>query len=202
MAEHFNTVLCIDRKVSSIEEREKIFFTLAKLYAPLFENPNEICIVNYHENTTYCENWAVGERLLKHAISDKELLFVYGKNMEGAKASQASIHIEDSKFRTVFLVSLPKSKAFEHFLNQTTAYIAKLQAFAENLSQRYIVAAGWELECEATSEIEDVLQEYINDLSLCSWIAVPKILMVDWPRSFIKVSESDKTILLNNPNKI
>ena len=200
MAEHFNTALFIDH-VMLVEERAKVISTLAKIYAPFFDKFHEVCIMNCRDGTSHCENWPSGERLLKSSISQSELLFIYGDNLDKNEGSRSSIHVEESGFGMAFLISLPVSAGSVFFSNQMEQYLLKLQEFAESFPNFFVVAAGWELECDINQKIEKILESYFSALSLSSWIGAPKQLMPNCPREFEKVTESDRSVLLKNPSR-
>lgn len=197
MAEHFNIALALGNRISP-ERRAEVFSTLITIYAPFFDKLHEVCLHNYQAGTSRCEDWPSGEGLLKADIAKNELLFLYGVNSDGAPGARSSIHFDESDLGVTFLVSLPISTNSGFFSNQLVQCLSATQKLAESLLVNFIVAAGWELECDMSQKIESVLDDYFSELSLSLWIAAPKHLISSWPKAYIKVSESDKAILLRN----
>jgi hypothetical protein len=195
MAEHFNIAVVLGHAISS-EERLDILLVLAKIYAPFFNHIHEVCLNNYKDGTSQCKKWPTGENLLKTDIGSNELLFVYGGNLEQSTGSRSSFHIEESDLGTVLVISLPLLPNVD--VSQLELYLLATKGAVRQLSDFFIVAAGWEFECDVTGKMEDVLQNYFADTSLCSWIAAPRRLIPDWPKTYVKVSESDQIILLKN----
>lgn len=167
MAEHFNIAVMFLGEKIPLESRPNVLWAFTKAYAPFFNHIDEICLNNYMNGTSECKKWPAGESLLKENLGDEELLFVYGESLNQSTGFRSSVHIEESNFGTLFLVSLPlllnlNSSKIEQYLLETMGIV-------ERFSQSYIVAAGDELEGEISGKFEDVLQAYFADSSLCSY---------------------------------
>ena len=201
MAEHFNIALALGKRISP-ERRAEVFSALITIYAPFFDKLHEVCLNNYQAGTSHCEDWPSSEDLLRADIGNNELLFLYGENSDDALGARSSIHFDESDVGVVFLISLPISRNSEFLSNQLVQCLSATQKLAEPLSVDFIVAAGWEVECDMSQKIESVLEDYFSELSLCLWVVAPKHLISDWPKAFIKVSESDKAILLRNVGRL
>lgn len=195
MAEHFNIAVAFGH-VIPLESRPEVLRTLARIYTPFFDGLHEVCRNNYKDGTSQCEKWPAGEVLLKTKLGGDELLFIYGEKSERSAGARSSIHVEENDSGMVFVVSLPMSSDVTSL--QLEQFVLATKKSAEQLSDFFIVAAGWELEYDATEKMEDSLRGCFADTSLCSWIAAPKRVVRNWPSTFVKVSESDQVIVLKN----
>jgi hypothetical protein len=199
MAENFNTLLLVDYIVPP-DKRMEIVLAISNIFSPFFDDFYEICLMNYLDNSIHCENFFDGELLLKTKISRNELIFIYGNRSNDLKdkGPRSNIHIEEIDVGTEFIISLPISNEADFSSSNAEKYILKLQELAENISSKFIVAAGWELECDADENIEAILASYFSNTSIALWIGISKLLMPIWPKEFRMVTESDRSILLKN----
>jgi hypothetical protein len=196
MSERFNTILSVDREILH-EERANVIFTLMKAFSPIFDVPDEICIVDWRENSSDCVKWPAGRKLLEAPLSSFEILSIYGESLERAANERGSIHFEGG-LKSVVSISLPKSSALESFNSHAISHIKTLQYMAEGLAADYVLAGGWELEWDgdASQNMELALESYFGDSSLCSWVAAPKKHITKCPKNFVIKDESDHSILL------
>ncbi|MET2467294.1 hypothetical protein ABXT21_25215 [Ralstonia sp. SM1864_UCD524_TZ4] len=193
MAEHFNIAVVLGLPKSS-DGRLDIILSLREIYSPLFGDIQEVCLNNYKTAASVCERWPEGEALLKAGAGNDELLFVYGERSGASVGSRSSLHVEESNSCNLFLISLPLSP--DTSLLQLESYLLRTRDFSEQLSGSFVVAAGWEFECDISEKIESILLGCLSDDSLCLWLAAPKRLISNLPKMYSKVGESDQTMLL------
>lgn len=197
MAEHFNIAIALENRVS-VEKRAEIFLALREIYHDFFNVIDEVCVNNYREGTWQCKEWPAGKELLAVSLIENNLVFLYGKNSDETPGSRSSIHIDDSSLGTAFLISLPLIRGSKFLETELINIILKTQKLAEAFSKLNIIGAGWELECDISKKMALILNEYFTDQSLCLWLSFPKNMISEWPKTFVKIFESDNALLLKN----
>ncbi|WP_174993897.1 hypothetical protein [Burkholderia arboris] len=193
MAEHFNISLILSGVADSTSRLDTVL-SLRDIYSSLFGDIQEVSLDNYKTTESVREGWPKGEALVKTGANIHELLFVYGNKL-GWDGSRSSIHIDQNGFCEEFLISLPLKDDAD--LSDVESLFLATKDFAESISNSFVLAAGWEFECEISEKIDDVLLGALSDDSLCMWAAFPKQLISGVPERYSKVSESASTMLLS-----
>ncbi|MBN3567181.1 hypothetical protein KDX10_13600 [Burkholderia cenocepacia] len=193
MSECFDISVTLERSVS-LAERQEIVFSLAKICTPFFDAFHEVSVLDFKTGLEVRKEWADGEGLAGLRAGEDELLFVYGAKSTQFTGARGCMRIEERDWGAQFSISLPLSADADSF--RLESLLVDIKDYAARQSPMFIVAAGWELDCDIDAGIDGMVKDALSDGSLCQWLATPAPIVPDRPNDWQETNESGEITLL------
>ncbi|MBN3725181.1 hypothetical protein [Burkholderia sp. Ac-20379] len=193
MPERFNIPIVLSRALSP-EERAEFAFAVRDTYLPLFRAFKEASVFSYETEEWENLPWPEGEALLQDLEPEHELLFLYGEWLGETADARSCVGIEESEAGSRLTLSFPLPT--DTPAAQLEAHVLSARDLAARYASAFVVAGGWELECESEDGISDFVRECFSKNTLCSWLAAPALLLPKLPSHFVKVSEAERVVLV------
>ncbi|GAB7536192.1 hypothetical protein [Burkholderia sp. 22PA0106] len=193
MSERFNIPIVLSRALNH-EERVALAFAVRDTYLPLFGEFKEASLFSYETEEWESLAWPEGEALLQDLEPEHELLFLYGEWLGESAGARSCVGIEESESGSRITLSFPLPTDTPDA--QLEAHVLRARDLAARYASAFVVAGGWELECESEDGISDVVRDCFSKNSLCSWLAAPALLLPKLPSDFVKVAEAERVVLV------
>ncbi|WP_321855905.1 hypothetical protein [Burkholderia cenocepacia] len=193
MPERFDISVTLERSIA-LAERQEIVFSLAKICTPFFDAFHEVSVLDFKTGSEVHKEWADGEGLAGSRAGENELLFVYGAKPAQFTGARGCMRIEERDWGAQFSISLPLSADADSF--RLESLLVGIKDDAARRSPMFIVAAGWELDCDIDAGIDGMVKDALSDGSLCQWLAAPTPIVSDWPDDWQETDESGGITLL------